>query len=180
MKLFIGCSASKDILKEYFEECSKFLNILMKENDLVFGACKSGLMELVYDITKKNNNKVIGICPDVYKHDFNILECDSEIITKNISERTNSLIKESDALIFLPGGIGTINELFTAIELKRCHEYDKPIVIYNLNGFYDDLLSFLEKLYNEKFARIIDKELYLVSDEIDVILNYINNYNLKK
>ena len=68
---------------------------------------------------------------------------------------------------------------FTAIELKRCHEYDKPIVIYNLNGFYDKLLIFLEKLYDEKFARIIDKKLYLVSDKIDSILNYINNYNIK-
>lgn len=176
MRLFVACSASKNISSEYFNGCSNFLNILMKDNDLVFGACKSGLMELAYDITKKNENKVIGICPDAYKHDFNSLKCDIEITTKNISDRTNSLIKESDALIFLPGGIGTINELFTAIELKRCHEYNKPIVIYNINGFYDELLAFFEKLYNEKFARVIDKELYLVSNEIDVILNYINNH----
>lgn len=179
MKLFVACSASRDIPNEYFTDCSNFLTKLMKDNDLVFGACKSGLMELVYDITKENKNKVIGICPDIYKHDFKELECDVEIITENISERTNNLIKESDALIFLPGGIGTINELFTAIELKRCHEFDKPIVIYNLNGFYDKLLVFLEKLYNEKFARIIDKDLYLVSDNLESILNYINNYSVK-
>ena len=100
MKLFIACSASKNIPNEYFTDCSKFLSELMKDNDLVFGACKSGLMELVYNITKENNNKVIGICPDIYKHDFKDLNCDTEIITKNISDRTNSLIKESDALIF--------------------------------------------------------------------------------
>lgn len=177
MKLFIACSASRDIPKEYFTLCKNFLNELMKDNDLVFGACKSGLMEIAYEITKKYNGRVIGICPDRYKHDFKTLDCNSQIITETISERTNALITESDALIFLPGGIGTINELFTAIECKRCHEFDKPIIIYNPNGFYNKMFEFLEQIYEEKFARIIDKELYLVSESSEEILNYINNYN---
>lgn len=176
MKLFIGLSASNNIKEEYFIKCQEFLNILMKDNDLIFGACNSGLMSLVYNITKNNKNKVIGICPERYKDDFNNLECDIEIITNNISERVFKLIEVSDAIIFLPGGIGTINELFTAIECKRCHEFDKPIIIYNLNGFYDQLFLFLEQIYSEKFARVIDKELYFVSTNLDEILNYISNY----
>lgn len=175
MKIFIGCSASKDISNIYFEKIEILLNKILKENDLVFGACNSGLMEISHKIAKKNNREIIGVCPKRYKDDFKDLSCNTEIITKNITERIDKLIIESDLLLFLPGGIGTINELFTAIECKRCHEFDKPIVIYNLNGFYDKILEFLDKIYEEKFARIIDKELYFISSNEKEIIKYIKN-----
>ena len=176
MKLFIGCSSSNDIPTEYFNDCKVLLEELMKENDLVFGACNSGLMGLAYNTTLKANGNITGICPEAYKDDFKTLKCDTEITTKSVSERTDSVISSSDALIFLPGGIGTIYELFTAIESKRCHEFNKPIVIYNSNGYFDKLLEFMDKVYNEKFSGFKDKRNYLVTDSISSILYYINNY----
>lgn len=176
MKLFIGCSSSDDIPQEYFEDCRILLEELMKDNDLVFGACNSGLMGLAYNTTIKTNGNITGICPEAYKDDFKELKCDTEITTKSISERTDSVITSSDALIFLPGGIGTIYELFTAIESKRCHEFNKPIVIYNSNGYFDKLLEFMDKVYSEKFSGVKDKRNYFVTDSISSILYYINNY----
>lgn len=176
MKLFIGCSSSNDIPTEYFNDCKVLLEELMKENDLVFGACNSGLMGLAYNTTLKANGNITGICPEAYKDDFKTLKCDTEITTKSVSERTDSVILSSDALIFLPGGIGTIYELFTAIESKRCHEFNKPIVIYNSNGYFDKLLEFMDKVYSEKFSSFKDKRNYIVTDSISLILYYINNY----
>lgn len=176
MKLFIGCSSSNNIPTEYFDDCKVLLEELMKENDLVFGACNSGLMGLAYNTTLKANGNITGICPEAYKDDFKTLKCDTEITTKSVSERTDSVISSSDALIFLPGGIGTIYELFTAIESKRCHEFNKPIVIYNSNGYFDKLLEFMDKVYSEKFSGFKDKRNYLVTDSISSILYYINNY----
>lgn len=176
MKLFIGCSSNNDIPTEYFNDCKVLLEELMKENDLVFGACNSGLMGLAYNTTLKANGNITGICPEAYKDDFKTLKCDTEITTKSVSERTDSVISSSDALIFLPGGIGTIYELFTAIESKRCHEFNKPIVIYNSNGYFDKLLEFMDKVYSEKFSGFKDKRNYLVTDSISSILYYINNY----
>ena len=173
MKLFIGCSSNNDIPTEYFNDCKVLLEELMKENDLVFGACNSGL---AYNTTLKANGNITGICPEAYKDDFKTLKCDTEITTKSVSERTDSVISSSDALIFLPGGIGTIYELFTAIESKRCHEFNKPIVIYNSNGYFDKLLEFMDKVYSEKFSGFKDKRNYLVTDSISSILYYINNY----
>lgn len=135
MKLFIGCSSSNDIPTEYFNDCKVLLEELMKENDLVFGACNSGLMGLAYNTTLKANGNITGVCPEAYKDDFKTLKCDTEITTKSVSERTDSVISSSDALIFLPGGIGTIYELFTVIESKRCHEFNKPIVIFIVKSF---------------------------------------------
>lgn len=176
MKLFIGCSSSNDIPTEYFNDCKVLLEELMKENDLVFGACNSGLMGLAYNTTLKANGNITGICPEAYKDDFKTLKCDTEITTKSVSERTDTVISSSDALIFLPGGIGTIYELFTAIESKRCHEFNKPIVIYNSNGYFDKLLEFMDQVYSEKFSGFKDKRNYLVTDSISSILYYINNY----
>lgn len=176
MRLFIGCSSSNNIPKEYFEDCKVLLEELMKENDLVFGACNSGLMGLAYNTTLKANGSITGICPEAYKDDFKTLKCNIEITTKSVSERTDSVISSSDALVFLPGGIGTIYELFTAIESKRCHEFDKPIVVYNSNGYFDKLLEFMDKVYSEKFSGFKDKRNYLVTDSISSILYYFNNY----
>lgn len=181
MKLFIGCSSSDNIPKEYFDDCKVLLEELMKDNDLVFGACNSGLMGLAYNTAISEKRQIIGICPEAYKDDFKNLECNIEITTKSVSERTDNIIEYSDALIFLPGGIGTIYELLTAIESKRCKEFDKPIVIYNSNGFYDNLLNFINELSNKKFLNYKDKYNFLVTNSVSSIKYYINNYKkLKK
>ena len=159
MKIFIGCSACDEIPSEYFDETKRFLEKLMPGHDLVFGTCKSGLMGIAHDITKELGGKVIGVCPDAYKDDFKTLKCDVEIPTKTVSERTDSVIRESDALVFIAGGIGTLYELLTAIECKRCHEFDKPIVIYNGTGYFD-------KLLDKKYSYIIYVFIFIFSIEI--------------
>ena len=176
MKLFIGCSSSNNIPSEYFNDCKIFLEELMRKHDLVFGACATGLMGLSYNIALNSNREVTGICPEVYKDNLKELNCDIKILTKSVSERTSSVISSSDALIFLPGGIGTIYELFTAIESKRCHEFDKPIVIYNSKGYFNLLIEFMQKVYGENFSNLKDQKNYFVSDSIPSILYYIENY----
>ena len=163
MKIFIGCSSSDEINEKY---------IL----DLVFGASNGGLMGLSYNLALKNGNSVLGICPEAYKNDLKSLKCTEEIITNSISDRTVALINESDAIVFLPGGIGTIYELFTVIECKRSGEFDKPVVIYNACGYFDKLFDFLDFLYDEKFTNLKVKDCYYVSNNAEDTLNYIKEY----
>lgn len=87
------------------------------------------------------------------------------------------LIEESDALIFMPGGVGTIYELFTAIESKRSGEFNKPIIIYNSNNYFDKLLLFMEGMYNQNFASISVKEDYHISNNYQDTIDYIKDYN---
>ena len=176
MKLFIGCSSSNNIPKEYFDDCRIILEELMIDNDLVFGASNSGLMGLSYNIALQSNKEVIGICPEAYKDDFKKLECTNEITTNSVGERTEKLIEFCDLIIYLPGGIGTVYEFFASIESKRCHEFNKPILIYNSNGYFDKLLDFMEKLYKEGFSNIKDKENYIVFNSPKEILEYVKNY----
>ena len=175
MKIFVGCSASEDIPGKYRLDCNMLLDELFRENnDLVFGACNSGIMSDAYMSALGHGRNIVGICPEAYVDDFKDLKCTTEITTKNVNERTDGLIRESDVLLFLPGGFGSVYELFTAIESKRCHEHNREIIIYNSEGFYDELLSFIEKIYSEKFAKEYVRDYYFVSDDKQEIIDYID------
>lgn len=180
MKLFIGCSSREDIPEKYFNNCEIYLEELFKtNNDLVFGAYNKGLMALSYQKALTNNRQIIGISPQIFKDEFKNLNCHQEIITNNISERTEKLINESDALIFLPGGIGTIYELFTAIESKRSGEFNKPIIIYNSCGYFDKLLLFMEDMYKENFTSLSVKDCYYLTKDAADTKAYLSKYYQK-
>ena len=186
MKIFVGCSASEDIPGKYRLDCNMLLDELFRSNnDLVFGACNSGIMSDAYMSALAHGRDIVGICPEAYVDDFKDLKCTSEIVTKSVNDRTDGLINESEVLLFLPGGFGSVYELFTAIESKRCHEHNRNIIIYNSEGFYDELLSFIEKIYNEKFAKEYVRDYYFVSNDKIEIIDYIDkikmeNFALKK
>ncbi len=177
MKIFVGCSSRSEIPSMYIDDCKNVLdNLFSFKNDLVFGACGKGLMGLSYDCAKNYKCEIIGIYPYVYEDESKELD-GKKTPVNTVSERTDSVINESDILLFLPGGIGTVYELFTAIESKRAKEHDKPILIYNCLGFYDNLLKQLEKMYDEYFASNVDKDMYFVFDDMDSLIEYINTYN---
>lgn len=180
MNIFIGCGYNNKIPKKYFDDCKNYLNILLKDNNLVFGASATGLMGLSYNIAKMNGNKVHGICPEQFEDDLCILNCDENELSRDISERTKSLVDSSDALVFLPGGIGTIYEFFYALESKRVGEFNKPIIIYNSCGYYDKLKKLFKELYIEHFVN--DSDLYNIhfSNTIEDTLDYIENYRKAK
>lgn len=179
MNIFVGCSASDYIDKVYYDDTKELLTVLMMDNNLVFGACHSGLMGVAHDITKNFGNKVIGICPSLYIKDFEELDCDKEIVSSTVGDRTESLISNSDVLLFIPGGIGAVYELFASIETKRCHEHDKPIIIYNNNGFYNKIIEFLDMLYADGFAREKDRRHYHIANTQEEVIEYINKYKPK-
>ena len=175
MKLLVCSSSREDISDKYFNDCSKLLEELFKlDNDLVFGANNKGLMRTSYEIATKYNREVIGINPKKFKDSFGELNCNKEIITNSIHERTAKLIDESDILLFLPGGIGTIYELFTAIESKRCGEFNKHIIIYNSNNYFGKLLEFMEDMYKENFTSKSVEECYHISNTYQDVIDYIN------
>ncbi len=151
MILCIACSAEDGIPKKYLNDCKSVLNELMCENDLVFGGSNRGIMGVAYRAAKKNQRKVIGVCPKYYKGSLSELECDQEILTEKVLESTEIMIRKCDAIILMPGGLGTLYEFFLAIQGIICKEHTKPIVIYNSCGFFDDILDYLIKIKDKKF-----------------------------
>lgn len=178
MKIFVGCSSNNDIDKKYLIENKQLLDILLSDNDLVFGACDKGIMGLAYNSAINHGKEITGICSEAYKDDFKSLKCNKEITTKSVLERTKMLIEESDLLLFLPGGIGTYFELFSAIESKRCHEFDKPIIIFNSNGFFDKFKQIMDQNYQEGFTKQSDSLNYVIADTIEEVIGCCIKYGI--
>lgn len=180
MKIAVCCSSSDDIDKRYLESSKDLLEKLFeRDNDLVFGAMNNGIMGLSYQIAKRHNRAITGIAPELYKDDFKNLECNYELLTKNVNERTEALVNNADVLLFLPGGIGTIYELTSAIEMKRSKEFDKPIIIYNETGFFDEFIKMLDEIYKNNFTSSKVRELYNISNDYMIVLELLDEINKK-
>ena len=175
MKLFIGSSSCENIPQEYVDDCTNLLEVLLKDNDLVFGAYNKGLMGISYDIAKKNHRSVIGICNEFYKDSLKDLECDLEEITTSMVDSTLKIYKNSDALIILPGGFGTIYEFFTANYSKICKEVNIPIILYNSCGYYDKLLSFIDDVCKDNFVREQERGNFVVANSVNEVVSYLTN-----
>ena len=175
MKIFVGASSSENMPKLYIEDCKKLLEELLKSNDLVFGAYNKGLMGISYEIAKKNKRLVTGICPELYKKSIDLLECDDVEITNSIIDSTNKIYKNSDLILFLPGGFGSIYEFFTANYCKICNEIDIPIVLYNSCGYYDKLLAFINDITDKKIISEKETGKFFVANNITEINEYLKN-----
>ena len=138
----------------------------------------NGIMSIAYNMAKVNNRKVTGNAPEIYKDDFKDLDCDKEILTKDVNDRTDELIKNSDILMFMPGGIGTLYELMTAIERKRNKEFDKPIIVCNDTGFFNELLQMLDKIFSEKFTNYKVRDMYNVANDYRDAIDLVNKYSI--
>ena len=171
MKLFIGSSSCENIPQEYVDDCTNLLEVLLKDNDLVFGAYNKGLMGISYEIAKKNKR----LCNEFYKDSLKDLECDVEEITTSMVDSTLKIYKNSDALIILPGGFGTIYEFFTANYSKICKEVNIPIILYNSCGYYDKLLSFIDDVCKDNFVREQERGNFVVANSVNEVVSYLTN-----
>lgn len=175
MNIFIGCSSKNEISENYFKISQEILNIISQNNNLVFGVSHNGIMGQSYQVFKKNNRKVIGITNDTYKEEFKLIPCDEEYVVNSTLDRTKKIIDYSDMFLFLPGGLGTYAEIFQIYEELRTYNINKPIIIYNYNNYYNDIINILDKLTKEHF---MDKEIlkYItITDDQTKIINLLKN-----
>lgn len=175
MKLFISCSSQDTIKDEYKKETKKLSEILSKDNDLVFGSSNHGLMGVVYNEFLNNGRNITGICYTIYEDLLDELRLDRVIKVNTLAESTNALVNESDALIFMPGAYGTLEELIESIELKRTKKHDKKIIIYNINNFFNDLLNTFNKTFEEGCVQVKYTDLVYVAKTIDEVTNYLRS-----
>ena len=144
---------------------------------LVFGGGANGVMGATARGANDNGGKMIGVAPTFFTVDGVLYDnCTEFIYTETMRERKKILEDKSDAFIIAAGGIGTMDEFFEILTLKQLEQHDKPIVIYNVNGFYDDLLAMLQKTADKNFMKHKSLELYSVFDNEDDIIDYIENY----
>lgn len=155
MNVLILSSGNKDI-NPYYLSIAKSISSFLAQNecDLVFGGCSTSMMGICYNEFVKNNRNIYSFTTNKYIDDLNNLNDSKKFIRENTFDMKKDMFNNSDLIVCLPGGIGTLSELLTYIEEKRSNDKNVPIIIYDENHFYDKLFEVIEKLEEEKF---IDK-----------------------
>ena len=174
--VFCGASMSNDsILNMKAIEFGKLL--AFKNIQLVYGGAKIGLMGNIANGVLENRGKVIGVIPEFLTSKEIVHESLTElIITETMHERKLKMHEISDGIVALPGGFGTLEELFEMLSWAQLGLHKKPIGVLNINGFYDDLLSFIEVMIEKELLKPSYKKLVLVANNADKLLEKMNNF----
>lgn len=178
MKICVYGAASNEIEKSFLTAGENLGREMGKRNhSLVFGGGASGLMGAVARGISEENGEIIGIAPSFFNVDGILFEkCSEMIYTDTMRERKMLMESKSDAFIVTPGGIGTFEEFFEILTLRSLDRHKKPIAIFNTNGYYDNLIEFLENGVKQNFLKSANLELFFVSENENEILDYLENY----
>ncbi|QNJ99239.1 LOG family protein [Constantimarinum furrinae] len=144
---------------------------------LVYGAAKIGIMGSLAKTVLDNGGEVTGIIPGFLKKKEVVhLGLTNLITTKSMHERKLEMQNLSDGFIALPGGIGTLEELFEIFSWLQLGLHTKPIGLLNCNGFYDDLIQLLETMVRKGFLSMENYELLLVDTTVDGLLQKMKDF----
>lgn len=153
-KIAIFCSASSAIDPVYFEKAGK-LGKWMGQNKktLVYGGANMGLMECIARSVKENGGTVMGVVPTKLEERGRVSDLlDITFRTDTLSDRKDIMLQEADVMIALPGGAGTLDEVFHVIAAAMLDYHRKKVIFYNINGFWNGILDFLSGLEAQHFA----------------------------
>ncbi|MEC7262263.1 MAG: TIGR00730 family Rossman fold protein [Bacteroidota bacterium] len=144
---------------------------------LVYGGAKVGLMGQVANGALDHNGKVIGVIPDFLKSKEIFHERITElIVVDNMHERKMKMHELSDGIIALPGGFGTLEELFEVVTWSQLGLHQQPMGILNVNGFFDELLAFLDTMVSKGLLRLENRNMLLVDDSCTGLLDQMKSY----
>ena len=172
--VFCGSSAGDS---PAFRDASLELADVLSEAgiSLVYGGAHIGLMGAVADRVLSHEGRVVGVIPQSLVDVEVAHEGLSELhVTDGMHERKAKMADESDAFIAMPGGLGTLEELFEVLTWAQLGYHQKPIGLLNIDGFYDDLLRFLDKAAQRGFMRQSHRELLHVADNAATLLSLLN------
>lgn len=175
--ILIYCGSSAGHNEIYKKTATQVGETLAKQGlSLVYGGGSVGLMGTVADAILANGGEAIGVIPSFMEpwevQHKGLTEC---IVTETMHARKQLMAEKSDAVIALPGGWGTLDELFEILTWRQLGLHKMPIGVLNTNGFYDDLLKMLEKMVSEGFLKEANLKFLIVDDNIESLLEKLKN-----
>ncbi len=178
-RVAVFCGSSLGFNKQYKAEAEK-LGLYFAQNSigLVYGGGKIGMMGAIADTMITNNGEVIGVIPGLLRHEEVAHDNISEmIVTKTMSKRKVKISKLVDGYIALPGGFGTLDELFEALTLNQLGIEKKPVGLLNTNHFFDHTLRQLDVMVQEGYLKQSNRDMLLVSENIEELIAKMDAYS---
>lgn len=179
MKICVYGAASPTIDPEYMALVEKMGKEMVKRgHSLVFGGGGNGLMGAAARGVRSAGGHILGVIPKFFDEenveaicDF----CDELILPDTMRQRKQIMEDNAEAFIVVPGGIGTFEEFFEILTLKQLCRHNKPIAIYNLKGYYDEINHAMEQAMKKNFIRDDCRELYFITKDLDELFSYIES-----
>lgn len=181
-KVAVFCGASLGFNDVYKNTAIKLGNYLANAKiGMVYGAGKVGMMGAIAEAMLAKQGEVIGVIPDLLQHEEVMHNSVSElIVTKTMSQRKMAISKLVDAYITLPGGFGTLDEIFEALTLQQLYIERKPVGLLNINGFFNPLLQQLELMVKEGFLQQKNRDMLFVNTTIEGLIQQLSTYKAPK
>ena len=184
-KICIFCGSSMGHNPLYREKAAALAKAMAERQcELLYGGGSVGLMKIIADVMLQRHCKVVGtITEQLMDMEVGYKDINELIIVDSMAERKKILEDMADGFIAMPGGYGTMDELFEAAVLVQLRVYDKPVAIYNVNGYYDKLLDFLRHAVGEGFIQRPHLDNLIVSDDPKELLDKMEHFqpaNIKK
>lgn len=170
--------ASSNKVRASFVAAAERLGELMAEAGLrlVYGDGGIGLMAAVARGALRAGGEVVGVIPQfMVDQGWNNPDSTQTIVTQTMHERKATICEISDAMVALPGGIGTFEELLECLTWKQLGLHHNPVVILNTDGYYDKLLACIDQMVEEQMMRPIHKNMYMVVNDPEEVLPAIMN-----
>ena len=171
----VFCAASENIAPGYFEAAAQVGAMLGRLGaTLVYGGARFGLMEATARSAKEAGAHIVGVVPDVLVERGRVSSLlDEHIPCRNLSDRKDIMLERSSILVALPGGIGTLDEIFHVMAAATIGYHGKRVVFYNVNGYWDGLLSVLNSMQDAGFLRGDVEKFMAVASSIEQLENLI-------
>ena len=171
MKICVFCSANQQIDPDFFAMTEE-LGVWAAKNShsIVYGGVNQGLMECIGKATKEAGGRTIGVVPTMVEKTGRTSDyVEIEIPCDNLTDRKQLMMDQSDAFIALPGGIGTIDEIFTVAASATIGYHQKPVILYNMKGFWNQLIALLDDLKTKGMIRGNWRDYIKTADSIEEI-----------
>jgi uncharacterized protein (TIGR00730 family) len=164
MNICVFLSAA-DLDERYTRPAREFAELIGSGgHTLVWGGSDTGLMKVVADGVRRTGGRLVGISV-VLLQAWARKDADEMVIAKDLAQRKALMLARSDAVVVMPGGLGTLDEATEILELRKHGLHDKPVVLLNTAGFYDGLALQLRRMEEDRFLPVPLAELVFVADE---------------
>lgn len=177
MKIAVFCASSPKVPEKYFEAARRVSAALVKAGyGIIYGGGAVGLMGAVADEALKLDGSITGIIPRfMVDVEWEHKDVEDMIHVETMHKRKELMVHGSSGIVALPGGTGTLEELFEVLSLKKLGQYSHPIVVLNTDGFYNGLLQQTRKMVEERFMRPVHNEMWSIVDRPEDVVPAIEN-----
>ena len=177
-KICIFCGSSMGFHPVYRAKAIELGLVLAERRcELLYGGGSVGLIKVVADVMMERQCKVTGtITQHLMDMKVGYDDIDELVVVESMAERKKILEDMADGFIAMPGGLGTMDEFFEAYVLSQLRVFDKPVALYNVNGFYDDILRFIRHATDEGFIRKEHSDNLIVSDDPRKLLDLMDQF----